>query len=192
MSKVKLKDIASIRTGYAFRGKVERDPCGTVGVIQMKDIDNYNCLDLNDMYKVQIEDLDKRHLLRRNDILFRSRGVSNTAALVEREVGQAVASAPLTVIRVKSHQANPAYVTWYINQPQGQEQIKRLSEGTSLLMVSKSALEILEIDLPTLDKQKAIVEMAALSQREQQLIDKLGRKRKAFVDAVLMRQAKAE
>lgn len=192
MSKVKLKDITSIRTGYAFRGKVERDLGGTVGVIQMKDIDSYNCLALNDMYKVQIEDLDKRHLLRQNDILFRSRGVSNTAALVEQEVGQAVASAPLTVIRVKPRQANPAYVTWYINQPQGQEQIKRLSEGTSLLMVSKSALETLEIDLPPLDKQKAIVEMAALSQREQQLIDELGRKRKAFIDAVLMRQAKAE
>jgi restriction endonuclease S subunit len=192
MSKVKLKDIVSIRTGYAFRGKVERDPGGTVGVIQMKDIDNYNCLDLNDVYKVQIEDLDKRHLLRQNDILFRSRGVSNTAALVEPEVGQTVASAPLTVIRVKSRQANPAYVTWYINQPQGQEQIKRLSEGTSLLMVSKAALEILEIDLPPLDKQKAIVEMAALSQREQQLMNNLARKRKAFVDAVLIRQAKAE
>ena len=25
MSKVKLKEIASIRTGYAFRGKIERD-----------------------------------------------------------------------------------------------------------------------------------------------------------------------
>lgn len=192
MSKVKLKDIASIRTGYAFRGKVERDLGGTVGVIQMKDIDNYNCLDLNDMYKVQIEDLDKRHLLRRNDILFRSRGVSNTAALVDQEVGQAVASAPLTVIRVKSRQTNPAYVTWYINQPQGQEQIKRLSEGTSLLMVSKSALETLDLNLPPLDKQRAIVEVAALSQREQQLIDKLGQKRKAFVDAVLIQQAKAE
>jgi restriction endonuclease S subunit len=192
MSKVKLKDIASIRTGYAFRGKVERDLVGTVGVIQMKDIDNYNCLDLNDMYNVQIEDLDKRHLLKQNDILFRSRGVSNTATLVDREVGQAVASAPLTVIHVKSRQANPAYVTWYVNQPQGQEQIKRLSEGTSLLMVSKSALETLEIDLPPLDKQKAIAEVAELSQREQQLIDELGRKRKAFVDAILMRQAKAE
>ena len=192
MSKVKLKEIASIRTGYAFRGKVERDLGGTVGVVQMKDIDNYNRLDLNDMYKVQIEDLDKQHLLRRNDILFRSRGVSNTAALVEREVGQTVASAPLTVIRVKSRQANPAYVTWYINQSQGQEQVKRLSEGTSLLMVSKSALETLEIDLPPLDKQKAIVEVAALSQREQQLIDELGRKRKAFVDGILMRQAKVK
>ena len=192
MSKVKLKEIASIRTGYAFRGKVERDLGGTVGVVQMKDIDNYNRLDLNDMYKVQIEDLDKWHLLRQNDILFRSRGVSNTAALVEREVGQTVASAPLTVIRVKSRQANPAYVTWYINQPQGQEQIKRLSEGTSLLMVSKSALETLEIDLPPLDKQRAIVKVAALSQREQQLIDELGRKRKAFVDGILMRQAKVK
>lgn len=191
MNKVKLTEIAVIRTGYPFRAKVERDPKGTIAVIQMKDIDAYNRLDLSDVYKVRIKDLNQQYLLQRNDILFRSRGVSNTAALVTEAMKSSLASAPLMVIRIKSRKVEPAYVAWYLNHPYGQHQISRLSEGTSLLMVNKLALEQLEIDLPPLDTQTTIAEIAALDQREQQIMDQLTQKRRAYIGAVLMQQAQA-
>jgi restriction endonuclease S subunit len=189
MTKAKLREIASIRTGYPFRSKIERNPDGTVGVIQMKDIDEYNHLELSDVYKVQLEDFSEEHLLRQYDILFRSRGVSNTAALVAEKIESFVAATPLIVIRVRSRKVVPGYLTWYLNQPCGQYQISRLSEGSSLLMVSKSALETLEIDLPPLETQKAIAEIAVLSQREQEIMNELAQKRKAYINAVLMQKA---
>ncbi|MBW4647879.1 MAG: restriction endonuclease subunit S [Kastovskya adunca ATA6-11-RM4] len=190
MTQVKLRDIASIRIGYAFRSSVERDPNGTVGVIQMKDIDQYNQLELSDVYRVQIEDLKPEHLLKKDDILFRSKGVSNTAALVSQDVGQCVASELLTVIRVKK--AIAGYIAWYINQPYGQYQIKRFSKGSSLLSVSNTELGELKIELPPLERQQLIAEVAVLSQREQQIMDKLTRKRQVYTNAVLMKQVKAE
>jgi hypothetical protein len=42
------------------------------------------------------------------------------------------------------------------------------------------------IDIPPLEKQKLIAEIAALSQREQQIMEKLAQKRKTYIDAVLM------
>ncbi len=192
MTQVKLRDVASIRIGYAFRSSVERDPNGTVGVIQMKDIDQYNQLDLSDVYRVQIEDLKPEHLLKKDDILFRSKGVSNTAALVSQDVGQCVASELLTVIRMKSKKAIAGYIAWYINQPYGQYQIKRFSKGSSLLSVSNTELGELKIELPPLEKQQLIAEVATLSQREQQIMDELTRKRRVYTNAVLMKQVKAE
>jgi restriction endonuclease S subunit len=188
MTKVKLKDVASIRTGYPFRSKVERDLNGEMGVIQMKDIDDYNCLNLSDVYRVQDDDLYDKHLLRQDDILFSSRGVSNKMALVTKEVESCVAASPLMVIRVKSQKLNPTFLVWSFQQPYIQKQINRLAEGTSQLMVSKLALETLEIDLPPLKNQKAIAQIAALSQREQQIMEKLAQRRKVYIDAVLMQK----
>ena len=184
--KVKLKNIASIRTGYPFRTKIERNPEGTVGVIQMKDIDDYNRLDLSDVYKVKVDDLYEKHLLKQDDILFCSRGVSNKMALVTKEVDNYVAASPLLVIQIKSQKVNPAYLVWSFQQNNIKKQINRLAKGTSQLMVSKLALETLVIDIPPLEKQKLIAEIAALSQREQQIIEKLAQKRKTYIDAVLM------
>jgi restriction endonuclease S subunit len=189
---IKLREIASIRIGYPFRGSLERDPEGTVGVVQMKDINKYNKLDLSELYKVQIEDLNEQHWLRRGDILFRSKGVSNTAALVEQDLKQVVASSHLTVIRINSRSVDPGYVVWYINHPYGQSQIKRFSQGTSLQMVTNSELGEVKIDLPSLKEQKLIAEVAALSCREQQIMEELTQKRKIYIDAVLMRQARAK
>ncbi|MFB2768323.1 restriction endonuclease subunit S [Pelatocladus sp. BLCC-F211] len=188
MTKVKLKEIASICTGYPFRSRIERDPNGEVGVIQMKDIDDYNCLNLSDVYKVCSNYLYEKHLLKQDDILFCSRGVSHKMAVVTEEVDNCVAASPLMVIQVKSPKVNPAFLVWYFQQPDIQKQINRLSEGTSLLMVSKSALETLVIDLPPLKNQKAIAQIAALSQREQQIIEKLAQRRKVYIDAVLMQK----
>jgi restriction endonuclease S subunit len=188
--KKKLEEIASINTGYPFRTKIERDSEGTVGVIQMKDIDGYNRLDLSDVYKVKLEeDLSAKHLLQQHDVLFRSRGVTNTTALVTEKIQPYVAASPLIIIRVKSSHVNPAYLVWYLNHPLGQKQINRVAEGTSQLMVSKSALAEIVIDLPPLATQKVIAEIAALSQREQQLMEELAQKRKLYMDAVLMQKA---
>ena len=192
MSTVKLKEIASLNIGYPFRTSVDRDPQGTLGVIQMKDITEYNQIDLSDVYRVRIKNLSKRHLLQQGDILFRAKGVSNTATLITQDIGDCVASAHLTVIRVNTSKVDPAYVVWYINHPHGQYKLSRFSKGTSLQMVSNAELGELKLDLPPLEKQSAIAKIATLSQREQEFIAKLAQKRQEYIDLVLMQQAKGK
>jgi restriction endonuclease S subunit len=189
---VQLKKIVSIQTGYPFRGKFERDPTGNVAVVQMKDIDDYSCIEFEDLYRVQVEDLSRKHLLQTHDILFRSRGVTNTAALVPDILGKMIAAAPLTVIRVKSVKVEPAYLVWYLNHPQGQARLSSLAQGTSLAMVNKADLAELTVELPALDIQKGIAALAALGQQEQRLLEELRQKRKVYMDGLLMQRVKAK
>jgi restriction endonuclease S subunit len=189
---VQLKKIVSIQTGYPFRGKFERDPTGNVAVVQMKDINDYSCIEFEDLYRVQVEDLSQKHLLQPHDILFRSRGVTNTAALVPEVLGKTIAAAPLTVIRVKSVKVEPAYLVWYLNHPQGQARLSSLAQGTSLAMVNKADLADLVVELPALGTQKEIAALAALGQQEQQLLEELRQKRKVYMDGLLMQRVKAK
>ena len=177
----KLKTIASIRSGYPFRSKIDPDLQGTIRVIQMKDLNEYNEIDLRDVFKIQISYFDPKHLLKPGDILFQSRGITNNFVLVTEEIEQAVADSSLTVISLKSKQVNPAYLVWYFNHPCTQHQISRFAEGTSLLRVNNSALGKLKIKLPSLQKQDLIAKIDRLSRREQQLIAEIAQKRQTYI-----------
>lgn len=189
---VKLGEIAAIRSGVTMRGAVKpltnedlekvKNP---IGLVQMKDLTEYNALDLKDVYYIKDDDMSPSHALKPDDILFRSRGVTNTAVHLGNIPENLVASSPLTVIRVKSVHADPAYVAWYINHTEGQRQIKRFAMGTSLLSVGVADLREMKVQLPDLLTQQQIVEVAALAQQEQVLMAQLAEKRSQYVRAVL-------
>jgi len=48
---------------------------------------------------------------------------------------------------------------------------------------------MLEVDVPSLEKQKMIVELAALAEEEQRITKKLALKRKQYISAILIRKA---
>jgi restriction endonuclease S subunit len=192
---VKLSDIAAIRSGVTIRGAVK--PLtdqelemveAPVGLVQMKDLTEYNALNLGNVYTVDSSMYAARgdgHRLKSGDILFRSRGVTNTAVHLSNVPNNFVASSPLTVIRVKSRRADPAYVAWYINHTAGQRQIKQFAMGTSLLSISVADLRQMKVHLPDLETQQQIVTLAALGQQEQQLMTQLAEKRSQYLRTVL-------
>lgn len=184
-----LRDIAEIRMGYPFRARLERDPSADVAVIQMKDIDEANLLHTEDLDRTSMPDFKDRYLICANDLIFRSRGQTNTAALVAADPGRAVLAAPMMMIRVTTPKVLPAYLNWFINQPTTQARLTRALEGTSVKMISKAALGTLEISVPPVQKQQQIVELAALGNREQQLMRELTRLQKTYVEGILMRYA---
>ena len=59
-------------------------------------------------------------------------------------------------------------------------------------MISKQAIEDLEVLLPNLEQQKNIVELAMLSAREQNILCTLAEKRKQYTQAVLLQLAKGD
>ena len=59
-------------------------------------------------------------------------------------------------------------------------------------MIGKQAIEELEVVLPILEKQKAIVELASLVAREQDLLHSVAERRGQYISTVLMRLAKEE
>lgn len=184
----KLGQVASIRMGYPFRSRLEHDATGSLAVVQMKDIDDANFLHVEDAIRVDLTDIKEHHLIRLGDLLFRSRGRTNSVALVSADIGPAVLAAPMLLIRPV--EVLPAYLLWYINLPAVQAELAAQAEGTSVRMISKAALEALEIPVPSQRKQRLIVEVSDLATAEQRLLEQVAQERKHLADGVLMRYAR--
>ena len=186
----KFGQIASIRMGFPFRSRLEHDAAGAIAVVQMKDIDDANLLHVEAAIRVDLPDIKEHHLIRKGDLVFRSRGRTNSVSLVSANVGPAVLAAPMLLIRPVD--VLPAYLLWYINMPATQATIAAQAEGTSVRMISKAALEALEIPIPSLRKQQLIVEAADWAALEQRLLDQIASERKRLADGLLLRFAKSD
>ena len=184
----KLGQVASIRMGYPFRSRLEHDAMGAIAVVQMKDIDDASALHVEDAVRVELADFKEHHLIRPGDLVFRSRGRTNSVALVSANIGPAVLAAPMLLIRPVD--VSPAYLLWYINLPATQATLAAQAEGTSVRMISKAALEALEMPLPSRRKQQLIVEVSALAMAEQGLLEQIAQARKRLADGVLLRYAR--
>jgi hypothetical protein len=182
---MQLGDVAEVQMGYPFRSRVEHDPKGTVAVVQMKDMDDANRVHVDRAIRVELPPGKDRHLLRAGDLLFRSRGRSNGAALVAEGIGASVLAAPMLLIR--PHKVLPAYLCWYLNAPATQAQLSALSEGTSVRMISAEALKALDVPLPSPTAQHRIVEAAALADQEQSLMARIAALRQRLTDHILIK-----
>jgi restriction endonuclease S subunit len=131
----------------------------------------------------------ENHLVKKGDLIFRSRSLTSTSAILSDEPGHVVVSAPLLRIRITSPNVMPEYLNWFISQLPAQVFLASHARGTTQKMISKDALEMLEVDVPSLEKQKMIVELATLSEEEQRITKKLALKRKQYISAILIRKA---
>lgn len=183
----RLGQLAEIQMGYPFRTRLEHDPNGDVAVIQMKDIDDANLIDLREVTRVNLSGNKSRHLLRPGDLLFRSRGRSNGVAQVPKGIATAVLAAPMLLIRPRI--VLPGYLSWFLNAPATQAQLASVAEGTSVRMISAVALKALVVPVPSPATQHRIAEAAALVQEEQSLRARIASLRQQLTQHLLMKSA---
>lgn len=187
--KVKLKEIASVQMGHSFRSRLEPTPNGNVAVIQMKDLTDDNLLDDQALVKIDMADLKDHHLVEKNDLAFRSRGQTSTAAIMNVNLDTAVIAAPLLRIRVVQDLVIPEYLCWVINQPASQSVLQSKATGTAIRMIGKPVLEDLVITIPSLEIQKKIIALYRLSSDEKKLMKLLAEKKGQLMEGILMHLA---
>jgi restriction endonuclease S subunit len=191
--KKKINHIATVQMGYSFRSRLETSEDGRIAVIQMKDLQDDNTVSCDDLINIELDDVKEHHLAQKDDLVFRSRGLLTTSAILLEDPGKAVVAAPLLRIRVTMPDiVFPEYLNWYISQRDAQIFLTSRAKGSVQKMISKQAIEDMEVDLPSLEKQQSIVELASLSAREQSLLHTLANKRKQYIEAVLTQIAKEE
>lgn len=191
MSFTALGDIADIQMGYSFRSGVEPDPRGPVGVIQMKDLGEDQTVVLDALTSVSMNVAAAQQVLV-GDIILRSRGDRATSAIVAEHPGRAVVAAPLLRIRVTDERVQPAYLNWFINQPPAQAHLARHAEGSRVKMISKRALDELQVEVPPPERQAAIVRLAELDARLRALEADLGALRTKLLSEVMLSYAKGD
>jgi restriction endonuclease S subunit len=187
-----LVDVAEIRTGYSFRGRLEPHPTGTIAVIQMKDIDRSNLLRTETLARILAPKDFEKHLVRKGDLLFRCRGQSYSAALVEHALHHAIVASPMMLIRPHGQLVEPAYLRWFLNQVSTHNALASVAAGTAVKIINKTALEKLDIPIPPIEKQRRIAALGELAQQEAKLTTELAERRQQLMEKTLLQEARRE
>lgn len=186
---MRLKDIAEIRSGYQFRGKIKPDLAGDVRVIQIKDFDGDRQLQTDEVERIAFGRNSEAYRVEPGDVLFLARGHRLFAAAINEPPEDAIATGYFFIVRLKTDAARPNYVAWYINSRSTQKTINTLKRGSQMPLISRGDVETLHIELPPLDIQEKIVALADLARRERRLLAELDAKRTELIEGVCLHAA---
>ena len=183
-----LKDVADIRTGYSFRARLEPDSEGNIMVVQLKELSDKNTIDISTAVKINMQDVSDNYLLQKDDLVFRSRGMDSTAAIMDITANNVILSAPFQRIRLRDTlKIIPEYLLWYINSKDAQTYFSANKTGTSVTMISTAVLADFPVIVPPVEIQKNIVEINKLSEREIELQEELIRKKRLLTETILLK-----
>lgn len=168
--------IANIQTGILSKPEA----AGDFVYLQAKHFDEDGNLHSPPKPDLKSSHAVKKHLLEPGNVLFAAKGSKNFATCYEEGEAPAVASTSFFVIRLTTGSILPKFLTWFLNSPKTQRLLKASATGTSMVSISKSVLEELDIPVPTIEEQQLIIQITELQNQEKRLrqrIDMLHEKR---------------
>ena len=181
--KVKIKDIAIIRSGAYIKEAME----GSVFYLQVSDFSREDDAFILSKPILELNSKTVSHLLLDGDIVFAAKGMSNFGVVYKEEMGKAVASSSFLVIRITDCDlVLPDYLCWILNREDTLAFFKTNAAGSSIPSISKTLIEEYIVEIPPINVQKHIVEVARLQQREQQLYQSIVTLRSKLVQKQLI------
>lgn len=183
--KLQLNKIAEIISGMAFRSN-DADPKGSIPVI------NASCImagsTLSDFSRLpRINDLPMRSpaIVQDNDLLMVSRSVPGNpfkTSLVKTD-SPIVATSSLYIIRVKDNSISPEYLNYFFNSKQFQQEVIEKARGSTIAHISRNILGEIEIPIPHLNKQKAIIDLNNNIQKQNQINERKKQLKEQIIQA---------
>lgn len=160
---MKLKDIASINSGY-FSSTIKE---GDVYYLQARDFDENKKINLNLKPSLSYVKNIEKHFLSKGDILIVAKGASFQSVVYDGTYGPAVASTVFLVIRVKDrNKVLPPFLSWFLNLQKTQVVLLSKGEGTAMPTLSKKILLELDIVIPSISLQNNIIKIEELGRKE--------------------------
>jgi restriction endonuclease S subunit len=164
--KAHIKDIVQIQTGIYSNPVLN----GEVYYIQARHFNQNREFISTVTPDLPLNDKLQKYFLQKGDVLVASKGFDHFAVDYKEIIKPAVASSMFIVLRIENkEQILPEFLAWYINHPKTQTKLSGTSKGTALPSLRKNDIGDLEIMIPTIQIQKAILELHALRQKEKTL-----------------------
>ncbi len=180
--KTLVKQIAHIQTGlFAKPAGV-----GELVYLQSRHFDEQGRLLATLHSDLPAEDISPKHLLQPGDVLFAAKGTKNFATVYEAQNPPAVASTSFFVLRLQDKSILPDYFAWYLNSIKAQQELKAQAIGTGIPSISKQVLETLELQIPSLETQEAILKISTLFDREKKIRMEIEEQREQLIQRHLL------
>lgn len=173
-----IKDLVNIQTGL-FAKPTDK---GEVVYLQSKHFNENGELQSELHPDLLAVDISEKHFLRGGDVLFAAKGTKNFAAVYESQNPTAVASTSFFILRVISKEILPNYLSWFLNHPETQKMIKDNARGTAIPSIRKTVLEDIEISIPSIEKQRSIIQLSILMRKEIELRMSIIKQRKQLIE----------
>ncbi|MBL4765983.1 MAG: restriction endonuclease subunit S [Colwellia sp.] len=168
-----LREIAIVKAGHPFRGKIPENKEGNAQVVQIRDIDNDGSIHWNQVIRSNITGRKTPDWLQKGDILFAARGTRNNAGYVDEVTLPTVCAPHYFLIQVTDNNLLPEFLVWQLNQKNAQRYFESSAEGSSQRSIRRAILEETLIVIPSIDKQRSIVNFDNKVKQEKYLLNAL-------------------
>ena len=183
---MRLSEIASVRTGLVLSRK-EAKTTNAVHEYQQLNLkavtDNGAiCLEDTTCFRAA-ETLPANYLTQTGDVIVKL-SEPYTAVYITEEYAGLVIPSHFVVIRADTAKVLPQYIAWYLNK----DRIKKaysMSRVGVLKQIKPTTIAETEIRLPSLERQKQVIELYEMSRTELQLMENLLRQKEAYYKALL-------
>lgn len=182
--KAKLKDIINISTGSYIPAKDKidaRDEKSNLFILNVKDFDdkgNY----LNTANEIKKHAQKNYTFLNKDHVLFSIRGKFKASLSPKNEGKQFIASEAFLIFDLFNDQIDKEYLVWILNSKKIQHQLKSIALGNNrLLFLNIDIVKNITIPLIPLEKQKSIMQLYKLHEKEIDLSEKILAKKKIWM-----------
>lgn len=173
---MKLNEVAATKSGLVLNRKkasLQSNIKRKYSVVSLKSFNSNGIYDYNESeIFIAEEELKEDYIARKGDVLVRLREPIN-AIYIDKNYEDLIISSLMAVIRVDENKISPQYLTHYINSDVAQKQFLQDVTQTAVKMVKISDIQNLDINVPTIEKQKLIVETMNTFNKEEVLLNKL-------------------
>lgn len=196
---VKLGVVADIRQGFTFREQVQEVASGNAHIVQIKDIRQPEQaewgMQLRPEFLPKMDWQGKDQAKIVDDcVLLPCRGEYLKAHYLKigeysEYVLPIVASSQFLLLTPKL-KILPEYLCWYLNQPNVQQRLRLIGQGTKILMLSVASMNDFLIEVPSIETQQQIIGLNRLWEREQVLTQKLLQNREQMMQGIFQQLLK--
>lgn len=179
-----LADVAEIAAGHPLRKGVDEFPAGSTGVVQMRNVSLEAGVDWAGVSQVELPPARRIQVLVSGDVIFSTRGARTYAVALGEVPFAAVCSPHFFVLRILNPALEPKFLAWQINQTPAQDYLQREATGSHILNIRREVIERLEVVIPPLERQAAIVAFAEEATREKRLLSALIENRQLQMNAL--------
>ena len=184
---MKLKNISTIRTGLVTTRKkatIVDSEIIPYKVITLKSFNPNGSLRVDNLDTfISKEKIKESYLTQANDVLIRLREPNIAINITEENSGLVIPSF-VASIRVDKTKVDNKFLTYYLNSTTAKRALNSSITGTAINMIKTKELENLDIQLPSLQEQKKIVEFLDLTSKEINLLEELKNQKEKYYKEV--------